>query len=136
MGGYRWSKREVSQLRRMAEEGATIGEAAEELGRTRGGTAEMVRKAGITFRNGRPVDLDKRIALVDLIKLGYNLGQCARLLNVHPRTAWAMANRLRREGVLTRIGGPTNSCRYLLSASYTRDGERANRPPTNRSKST
>ncbi len=99
-----WTSREKAFLRRVAADGATVEEVAENLGRTRGGVNYMANLLNVHFRRGRRPDALKRLQLLGFIGAGVPLRKIALALNVSLGTVSTMTARLKRQGLLRREG--------------------------------
>ncbi len=120
--GMPWGTSDLLRLRNLLAGGLTIGEAAEELGRTRGGaeygTSLMARK----LPEGRRPNAVRRATVLRLLARGLSLRQIAREMGAHRENVVALVRRMERDGLVRRVGPPlgpghdTRAVRYVPAA--------------------
>jgi predicted transcriptional regulator len=106
--GEKWTNDELVCLERALSEGATLDEAAQELGRTRKGVQHRAHSQGLMLYPGRRPDVAKRAVVAACMGDGTStVSQVAASIGLNPRTVRQMVVALVDCGSLRRIRPPS-----------------------------
>ena len=107
-----WTEELLDRVGEMLADGATFAEAGAELGMS----ADRVRVAWSRHRGGqspppgRPPDVGVRLAVLDLVRGGATTAAVARARGVSWVSAYLLLGRMRRAGLVRRVGREWREC--------------------------